>query len=134
MRTTPSSLMDKALQLEREVSSLDAFRIDREALLSSIDECLDQASVDMLHGETDSEYRTQLTRILLNCGRPLDEAGAQRLSEMLGRFVSREGEGRRSMDAYLVSKRNEARWERWRTPLLMALTLLLCLLIFMAGS
>jgi molecular chaperone DnaJ len=133
-RKTPSSLMGKALQLEREVSSMDAFRIDREALLNSIDECLDEASVDMLREETDAEYRTQLTRILLKCGRPLDEAGAKRLTDMLGRFMDGGGEGRRRMDAYLLSKRNEARWGRWSTPLLLVLTLLLCLLISLAGS
>ena len=133
-RTTPSTLMGKALQLEREVSSMDAFRIDREALLSSIDDCLDEASVDMILSETDSEYRTQLTRILLNCGRPLDESGAKLLTDMLGRFMDGEGDGRRMMDAYLLSKRNEARWGRWSTPLLLVLTLLLCLLISLAGS
>lgn len=133
-RPTPASLMGKALQMERDVSTMDAFRIDGESLLTSIDDCLDEPAVEMLRSETDPVYRSRLTGILLNCGRPLEARQAERLAGILRRIDLGEEACIRQVDEYLKRKRSAQRWETWRTPLLLALTLLICLLIFTAGS
>lgn len=133
-RATPASVMKKALQLERETSSMDAFRIDGESLLTSIDDCLDEQAVDTIVGETDYEFRTRLTAILLNCGRPLDYPQANRLAAMLARFGGGDADCKDKVDVFLNRKRRESTWERWRTPVLVTLTLLICLMIYIAGS
>ena len=133
-RPSPATILKKALQLEREVSSMDAFRMDGESLLASIAGCLDEESVETILRETDTEFKSRLTVILLNCGRPLESRQAQRLAAMLARFGGEEAQCKDKVDVFLKRKRMEGTWERWRTPVLVALTLLICLLIYIVGA
>jgi molecular chaperone DnaJ len=132
-RPTPSSIMVKALEMEREVSATDGFRIDGESLLNSLEGLLDAQALEVLERETDEGYKRHLTGVLIKSGRPLDLAQSERLAGMLIRMGDRDAECRRQVEAYVTMKRSEERWERWRLPLLLTATLLLCLLIFLAG-
>jgi curved DNA-binding protein CbpA len=132
-RPTPSSIMAKALEMEREVSATDGFRIDGESLLNTIEGLLDTRTIEVLEQETDDGYKRHLTGVLVKCGRPLDRAKSERLAGILDRMGDRDAECRRQVEAFVTTKRSEERWERWRLPLLIAATLLLCLLISLAG-
>lgn len=133
-RPTPSSIMGKALKLEREVSSTDGFRIDGESLLNSINGLLDARTLEVLERETDEGYKRHLTGVLVKSGRPLGLAQSERLAGLLNRLADRDEQCRRQVEAFVAMKRSEERWERWRLPLLLTATLLICLLILLAGS
>ena len=133
-RITIPSLVQKALQLEREVSAQDPFRIDGESLLNSIDELLDAHSVDLLMEDGDPPLRLQLTETLLRCGRPLTIRQSERLVGFLERMGGDDEACRRRRAEHLRQKRRESAWESWRIPVILIATVVLCLLIFLTGS
>ena len=132
--TTIPSLVQKALQLEREVSTQDPFRTDGESLLNSIDSLLDPVSLELLMKEGDPPLRLQLTETLLKCGRPLQARQSERLVGLLERMGADDEACCRRRDEHMRHKLRESAWERWRMPIILIATVILCLLIFLTGS
>lgn len=130
---TAAGILRDTIALERMIASLDPFRIDTAGLLRHIGGMLQTESISILKEEKDPAVAATVGQLLLKCGRNFRLREAQELASLLEQLFPDGHPGHASIQTYLSRKRKEAAWERWRVPILLAGTLLLCLVIYLAG-
>src|SRR6185503_13239413 len=68
---TPATLLKQVLELERYVSKLDVFRMDKEGLHDYLSTLLADPTIEKLNSFNDVATNEEIIKILLACCRPL---------------------------------------------------------------
>ena len=130
---TSSTILKDLLTLEKQLSIQDPYRTDQYGLFAYLEHILSDQALDILRTENNPEIQRESLRLALACGRHFPYLMAGRLADRLHLLYPVDSEGGTSIRQYLQQKKNEARWERWKLPLLLLLTALICFLIFRAA-
>jgi molecular chaperone DnaJ len=131
---TSSTILRDALSLEKYISTLDPFRIDKEGLIQYIEQLLSDDAVDILHRENEPAILSSISGILLKSGKDFTKSQAERLAILLDKIGLESSAESIAIRQYLSEKTKEANLDRWKIPLILIITLLLCLLIYLAGK
>ena len=130
---TSSTILRDALSLEKYISTLDPFRIDKEGLIQYIEQLLSDDAVDILLRENEPAILSNISGILLKCGKGFTRSQAERLSLLLYKICKKNSDESMAIQQYLSEKTKEANRDRWKIPLILIVTLLLCLIIYLAS-
>ena len=131
---TPANILKEVISLERYIAIHDPFRMDKSALMAQLQRILSDDAVDMLTCEGEPDLLNNIGRLLLKCGKSFSLPEAEALASTLYRIYPDVHPLRAACDRYLSGKKNEERWRKWKFPVLLLATLLLCLIIFQAGK
>lgn len=131
---TSSTILRDALSLEKYISTLDPFRIDKEGLLQYIQKLLSDDAIDILHTENEQGILSNITSILIKSGKVFTLSQAERLALLLDKLSKKNSTDCISIQHYLSQKTKEANRDRWKIPVILIVTVLLCLLIYLAGK
>jgi len=130
---TGFSILRDAISLERLAASLDPYRNGDAELMLHLRCILSDEAVGILQKEEDPAIVTGIAENLLKCGRILRLPEARELCDMLNRFLPRDHPTRSDMSRYLSARESQAAWERWKIPVFLTATLLICILIYITG-
>jgi molecular chaperone DnaJ len=131
---TPANILKEVISLERYIAIHDPFRMDQSALMAQLQRILSDDAVDMLTCEGEPDLLNNIGRLLLKCGQSFSLPEAEALASRLYRIYPDGHPVRAACDRYLSGKKTEYRWRKWKFPVLLLATLLLCLIIFQAGK
>jgi curved DNA-binding protein CbpA len=131
---TSSTILRDALSLEKYISTLDPFRIDKEGLIQYIEQLLSDDAVEILLKENEHAILSNISGILLKSGKGFTLPQAKRLTLLLDKICKKNSAESIAIQQYLSQKTKEAKHDRWKIPLIIILTLLLCILIYIAGK
>ncbi len=131
---TSSTILRDALSLEKYISTLDPFRIDKEGLIEYIQKLLSDDAIDILLTENDPGIISNITGILIKSGKVFTLSQAERLSLILHKISKKNGAESIAIQQYLSEKTKEAKHDRWKIPVILIVTVLLCLLIYLASK
>lgn len=130
---TPANMLKEALELERYVSRLDVFRMDKGGLRDYILELISEDTIGKLHAFHDPAAMTQIQSVILQACKvlPFDYAApvAKRL-ELLGKDAP---EAKEALARFMQQHRNKHLREKYTILFIIIITLLLCGIIFFAG-
>ena len=119
---------------EKYISTLDPFRIDKEGLIEYIEQLLSNEAIEILLSENEPGLLSNIIGFLLKSGHVFTVAQAERLILLLNKIGKKNSADSISIQQYLSEKTKEANRDRWKIPLVLIVTILLCLLIFLAGK
>ena len=131
---TPANILKEVISLERYIAIHDPFRMDQSALMAQLQRILSDDAVVLLKNEAEPELLINIGGLLLKCGKAFSLPEAEALTSHLYRIYPDTHPLRGACDRYLSGKKAEERWSKWKLPVLFMATILLCLIIFMAGK
>jgi molecular chaperone DnaJ len=131
---TSSTILRDALSLEKYISTLDPFRIDKEGLLQYIQQLLSDDAIEILLTENEPGILSTITGILLQSGKVFTLEQAEKLILLLEKINKKKSDESIAIQLYLSRKTKESNRDRWKMPIILIITVLLCLLIYLAGK
>ena len=130
---TTGTILQELLALEKHLSGQDPFRTDQLSAYHSLETLLSEDAMDILREEQDPELLPEILRLSLSCGTHLPYPQALALTEKIGGLYSPDSQAAAQISHYLALRKRAAWWERWKVPLLLLVTIALCILIFRAA-
>lgn len=131
---TSSTILRDAISLEKYISTLDPFRIDKEGLFGYIQKLLSDDAIDILLSENEPGLISNITGILIKCGKVFTLSQAEKLTLLLNKISKKNSAESIAIQHYLSEKTKEASRDRWKMPIILIVTVLLCLLIYLASK
>jgi hypothetical protein len=130
---TTGTILQELLALEKHLAAQDPFRTDQQSAYHSLETLLSEDALDILREENDQELLPEILRLAIACGKHLPYPLAVALAQKLNGFCARNSAGHAQIGHYLDQRKRAAWWERWKVPLLLLVTIALCILIFRAA-
>lgn len=127
---TSATILQELLALEKHLSRQDPFRTDQYGLYAYLEHILSDEASQILRQENDPFVVPEALRLSLTCGKYFNYMLAARLSERLYSVFPDSEVGTAAIRQYLRGKKREAAWERWKIPVLLVITVAICLIIF----
>lgn len=130
---TPDTMILQTLELEKYVNSLDLYRMDKPGLQGYVLDLLTDSQVSRLQSFNDPESIRTIIRTLLKSIQPLPLSYAEPVLDQLRLLAGPDAGALQLVENYQLRIRQKHRREKYSLVLILAATLLLCLLIWLAG-
>jgi predicted Zn-dependent protease len=130
---TPVTILKQLLELDRYVSTLDIYRMDKAGLCAYLCHVLSDETIKKLNNFDERDINKSIVESVLKSSRALPWSYTQPLSARLMKLNTGE-EAIESINRYIRHSRKSATWNQYKIWLMLLLVLLLCLLIYSISS
>lgn len=128
---TAPIILKKSLELNRQISAMDAYRMNYQGIAERI---LKLVSDDVIHllqqQQHDAEIHTAIATTLLHATKPLPHLQAKQVTDQLRKLMPGNELFAQQVDHWLKQKENHEYWHNRKGWLVAAATVLLCMLIY----
>jgi len=131
---TPVTILKQALELEKYVFALDTFRMDKEGLKEYILGLLPDSAIDQLKKFNEPETIRQIIITIIKAMNPLPQAYTGTVITQLEKLSSGDKLARSALTIFTKKIAKKSRREKYSLIIIIAATIILCLLIWLAGS
>ncbi|MBI3139203.1 MAG: DnaJ domain-containing protein [Sphingobacteriales bacterium] len=130
---TPVAMLKQVLELERYVSRLDTFRMDREGLVQYMLELFADETLEKLRAFKETETVHAILDTMLRAMKPLKPHQAAQVTAQLQKMAPADPYLSSRLDDFLHRAKKSARQEKYGVVLALVITLLICLIIYLLG-
>ncbi len=130
---TPVSVLKQALELERYASKLDVFRMDKEGLKDYILDLLSPSVVDQLKQFNEPAILRQIIDAVIKSANPLQEQQVIPIAERLQQLAGNDSVANEQINVFTDKHRSRQQREKYNFLIILLTTILLCILIWIAG-
>lgn len=130
---TPASVVIQALELEKYISRLDHFRMDKEGLYNYVSALIPDETIERLNSFEDPDTNAKIVTILLACCKPLSFSSVLLLQKQLNK-INVGPSVVHQVNEYILMRQKEHSKEKYKTWIVVLIVALICLLIFLQGS
>lgn len=130
---TPVTVLKQALELEKYVSTLDVFRMDKEGLKQYILELLPDATIEQLKKFNEPGTSREIISTVLRAMHPLPGHYTKDISAQLFKLGEGDEKAGQQLSAFIQKTERKSRREKYSLIIIIAATIILCLLIYLAG-
>lgn len=130
---TPVSVLKQALELERYASKLDVFRMDKEGLRDYILELLSPTTIGQLKEFNEPAITRQIIDTIIRSANHLQEQQAIPIAERLRQLAGNDTSPHEQINIFAGKHRSRQQREKYNFLIILIATILICLLIWIAG-
>lgn len=130
---TPVSVLKQALELERYASKLDVFRMDKEGLRDYILELLSPTTIGQLKEFNEPAITRQIIDTIIRSANHLQEQQAIPIAERLRQLAGNDTSLHEQINIFAGRHRSRQQREKYNSLIILIATILICLLIWIAG-
>ena len=130
---TPVTVLKQALELERYVSQLDVFRMDKEGLKEYVLDLIPDEIIERLHTFNESETNRQIISTFLRAINSLPDLYTTTISSQLKKLSTGDELSEQLLAAFVQKKERINRRDKYSLIIIITVTVILCLLIYLAG-
>ena len=130
---TPVTILKQALELEKYVSTLDIFRMDKVGLKEYILGLLPDSIIEQLKKFNEPETIRQIVITVIKAMNPLPQAYSGTAITQLEKLSSGDEVARSALANFTAKAAKKNRREKYSLIIIIAATIILCLLIWLAG-
>jgi molecular chaperone DnaJ len=131
---TPENILKQALELSQYVSTLDVHRMDHKGLADYIAGLISKEVILQLKQFNEPVVEQEIIRALLKAAAPLHYKEALPVCIQLKILAGNDEKSLQPIERFLIRHQKAARWEYWKIPLALLLTLALCILIWLIAK
>lgn len=131
---TPVSILRLSLELEKYVSTLDMLRVNKEGLFNHINELISDENMVMLNRFNDTTINQQIINTILMAMKPLPLNFVITLSARLEKLAGNNETSLQRIRSALRQHRKSSFWNRYQPLAIIIVSLLVCLLIYLASK
>jgi hypothetical protein len=121
------------LEFEKYVSTLDVFRLDKEGLKEYILGLLPDSTIEQLKTFNEPETIRQIIITVIKSMTPLPQAYTRTIVSQLEKLSATDIMAGAELVAFIEKTAKKSRRERYSLILIIVTTVILCLLIWLAG-
>ncbi len=130
---TPVTILKQVLELEKYVSALDVFRMDKEGLKEYILGLLPNSTIEQLKKFNEPVTTRQIINTIIKAMNPLPQAYTGTIITQLEKLSNGDEMAGAVLAAFIEKTAKKSRREKYSLIIIIAATLILCLLIWLAG-
>ena len=130
---TPVTILKQALELERHVSTLDAFRMNKQGLEQYILELLSNETVNKLKQFEEPDIISQIVQTTLQTISILPNRYSKSVLQQLTLLAATNEDATQQIQSFSVKSNKKHQQEKYSTLIIIGITIIICLLIFLAG-
>ena len=130
---TATDILKQCLQLNRQVSSMDPFRINRESIAKMIVQVLSDEAIDTLRAEGSPAMTEQVFELLLPCVEILGHPAQAPVMAQLYKLAGNDTNLQIPIHRVLHQSKMQSRWNKAKPLLALLVTALLCLFIYLVS-
>jgi curved DNA-binding protein CbpA len=130
---TPVTVLKQSLELEKHVSALDVFRMDKEGLQQYILELFPDSTIEELNKFNEPDTNREIIATILKAMRPLPQLYTVPIILQLEKLAGDDESARTAVTTFIQKTTRKSRREKYSLLFIIAATLILCLLIWLAG-
>jgi curved DNA-binding protein CbpA len=131
---TPVNILKRSLELEKYVSSLDKFRMDKHGLQQYVLELLSNEMIDTLHQFREPDTVLQIIRSIIRTIDYLPGHYINILIPQLKRLASENEDSNQLIQTYSIKANKKQLREKFSLLFIITIAIFICLLIFLAGG
>lgn len=131
--TDPVNFLKQAIELEKYVSALDVFRMDKSGLEQYILEWLSKDEIQKLHSFRDPETIHEAIRILLRATKALPASHTAKIMERLHLLAGENQRANEIIRQHRELAQRKYQREKYGLLVISLITFLLCLLIWLGS-
>ncbi len=130
---TPVTVLLQALELEKYVASLDVFRMDKEGLQQYILGLLPDSTIEQLKKFDEPETNRQIITTIIKAMHPLPQTYTCAVITQLEKASTADEIAIAAIATFIQKTGKKSRREKYSLIIIIASTIILCLLIYLAG-
>jgi molecular chaperone DnaJ len=130
---TPVNLLKQVLELERYVSRLDQFRMDKEGLKQYILDLVSDDAVGQLQSFNEPGIRQQIISLIIKASRHLDLVQSQAIAAQLVKLAGEDELSSGEIASFVRLHKRISVGEKYKVVLVIIIALLACLLIYLVS-
>ncbi|MBI5373023.1 MAG: J domain-containing protein [Sphingobacteriales bacterium] len=130
---TPETLLKQVLELERYVSRLDIFRMDRQGLLEYMLELFPDETLEKLRVFNDRGTNHAILETMLRAMKPLKPEQAAQVLAQLQKLAPADPAVSSKLNHFLHQAKKRDRQEKYGFVLVLVITVLICIIIYLLG-
>ena len=130
---TPVTVLKQSLELEKYVSTLDTFRMDKEGLEQYILELLSNDTINKLKQFNEPDTSSQIVQITLRTINVLPPHYSKTVLSQLQVLAESNENSLRQIQSIVIKTNKKHQREKYSLLIIIGITIILCLLIFLAG-
>lgn len=130
---TPVTVLKQSLELERYVSHLDVFRMDKEGLKKHILDLIPDEIIERLHTFNEPETNRQIISTLLKAISSLPHLYTTTISTQLKKLSRGDETAEQMITGFVQKKEIINRRDKYSLIIIIAITVIICMLIYLAG-
>ncbi len=130
---TPVTILKQALELEKYVSTLDTFRMDKEGLKEYILGLLADSTIEQLKKFNEPETTRQIIITIIKAMNPLPQTYTGTVITQLEKLSAGDELAGLALTIFIEKTAKKSRREKYSLIIIIAATIILCLLIWLAG-
>ncbi len=127
---TSQSILKECIELSTLVSRMNAFKINRDALLFSLQNILSPLHISILKEEDNQELKHQVLRHLMKSSVSLQLIQIEKISASLFQIARDNEKLHTLLQHFLRQKKREEIWNRYKFLVVIIITLVLCFIIY----
>ncbi len=130
---TPVTILKQLLELERYVSTLDTFRMDKHGLEQYILALLSNESINKLKQFKEPDAISQIVQITLQIINMLPPPFSKSVLLQLYMLAESNESATSQVHSFSIKSKKKHQQEKYSLLIIIGITIILCLLIFLAG-
>ena len=130
--SSPETVLNDAIQLNKYVHSLNQFRVDSAGLSTHINNVLNDDTVELLLRFNAIEINKQIVILLTECLDVLEKHHADAIVMKLKKLSAGDFKMIAAIERKVTRNRSNERFERYKIWLILLVTLVICLVIWLS--
>ncbi len=122
--------LKQCLALNRQLAAMDAYRISQQQIVQQLNTLLTEEKIKALHEAKDVILVRSVLEALIPCTRPLSLQSVKEIGNAFIQLAGDDAEMKEKINGLVTEKRREQRQSFLKIPLIVLLTILLCMLIY----
>ncbi len=134
MPLTSVSILQDVIRLNKYISGLDVFRIDNEGLLHYQLQLLSRDAIAILKSEEQVDIIKEIVRLSIDNCKSFHLNQATRLAIKLQELIKTGSDEEKQLEAFIAKRSQDEFWQKWKIPVFIIVTMLLCYLIYKSAN
>jgi molecular chaperone DnaJ len=130
---TPVSVLKQSLELERYISRMNPYRLDKEGLTNHILQLISDEAIEQLQPFDEKDISGKITSVLLKTCIPLHTLQVQQVCTQLQKLTKGQEQLSIDISQFMFQHHKKNQLEKYKPILVAFITIGICLLIFFAG-
>ena len=122
--------LKQCLALNRQLAAMDADRISQHQIVQQLNTLLTEEKIKALHEAKDSILLRSVLEALIPCAKPLSFQSVKEIISPFIQLVGDDAEMKEKINGLVTEKRREQRASFLKIPLIILLTIILCMLMY----
>lgn len=131
---TPVNILKQILELEKHVSKLDIYRMDKQGLEQYILELLSNDTIDKVNKFNELEANSQIIQTTLKTINALPTKYTAKIIDQLYKMAVNSDPDTKQIEVFMDKAKRKYLREKYSLLFIITITIILCLLIFLAGG